>query len=223
MKKTMPVMRSGDWFDGPGKLEQLARELLWYPEMGVLEVGPRPSSFELAKLLHMKFFHLEMSTQQLELHRELAEKLGVSAQAALWEEKEKTLEEWPAVDALVLRNVCGISMDELKKLLRKLSCPGSLLLVWPVRLKPVSKAWEKTWTQPLWTPHELLCQLRDLGFESMHIECCPLVSEGQSSEVLLKEVAKEAEGVEEKDLLLTAYAIVSATLLDSENKTPVER
>jgi hypothetical protein len=206
-------MKQGNWFDGKNKLEQLARELLWFPGMSVLEVASSPSSFELAKLLHMKFFHLELSTKQLELSQELAAKLEVNTQCALWEEREKVFDKWPSMDALVLRNVCGISMEELKLLLHKLSCPGSLLLVWPVRLQNVSESWEKTWAQPLWTPNELLYQLRDLGFEAMGFECCPFVSEGQSSEALLQGLA---EGVTERDLLLTAYALVAATLLSSE-------
>jgi len=208
-------MKKGDWFDGPNKLEQLARELLWFPGMSVLEVGSSASSFELAKLLRMKFFHLEMSTTQLELSLELAAKQKLDTQAALWEEREKVFDEWPAVNALVLRNVCDISMDELKELLLKLSCPGSLLLVWPVRLQRVSASWEKTWNQPLWTPNELLCQLRELGFESMSVECCPFVPEGQGRETLLRELG---EGVTEKDLLLTAYALVAAILLDKEGR-----
>jgi hypothetical protein len=204
------IPRQGDWFDGPSKLEQLARELMWFPGMSVLEVGPSPSSFELAKLLRMKFFHLEMSAKQLELSQALASKQEVHSQLALWEERKKAFDVWPVVDALVLRNVCGISMDVLKQLLAKLSCPGSLLLAWPVRLQGVSEPWEKTWNQPLWMPNELLCQLRGLGFESMSFECCPFVPKGQSSEALLQGLE---EGVTEKDLLLTAYALVAATLL----------
>jgi hypothetical protein len=202
--------RQGDWFDGPSKLERLARELLWFPGMSVLEVGPSLSSFELAKLLRMKLFHLEMSAKQAELSRELASKREVHSQVALWEEREKAFGEWPLVDALVIRNVCGISMEVLKQLLSKLSCPGSLLLVWPVRLQGVSESWEKTWSQPLWTPNELLCQLRGLGLESMSFECCPFVSGGQNGEALLQGLE---EGVTERDLLLTAYALVAATLL----------
>jgi len=219
MKTTMP-RKKGDWFDGPNKLEQLARELLWFSGMSVLEVSPSPSSFELAKLLRMKFFHLEMSAEQMELGQALAAQQEVHSQVALWEEREKALDAWPSVDALVVRNVCGISMDMLQQLLRKLSCPGSLLLVWPVRLQSVSEAWEKTWNQLLCTPNELLFQLRGLGFESMKLECCPFVPKEQSSEALQKDLE---EGVTEKDLQLTAYALVAATLLNNENKIGFDR
>jgi len=209
------LMKQGAWFDGPSKLEHISRELLWFPGMSVLEVGTRPSSFELAKDLSMKFFHLEMSAKQVELSQAWASKQEVHAQVALWEEREEALAQWPVVDALVLRNVCGISMEELKQLLGKLSCPGNLLLVWPVRLQSVSEAWEKTWSQPLWTPNELLYHLHSLGLESTGFECCPFVPEGESSHALLKEVA---EGVTEKDLLLTAYGLVAATFHGSEDR-----
>jgi len=203
-------MRQGDWFDGPNKLEQLSRELLWFPGMNVLEVGATPSSFELAKCLSLKFFHLEMSAKQLELGREWALTQEVNAKAALWEEREMAFEAWPTMDALVLRNVCEVPMEALKQLLGKLSCPGSLLLAWPVRLKEVSASWAKMWSQPLWTPNELLYQLRGLGLESMRFECRPFVPEGQSSEALLQGL----EGATEKDVLLTAHALVVATFLN---------
>ena len=204
-------MKQGDWFDGPNKLEQLSRELLWFPGMSVLEVAPSPSSFELAKLLRMQFFHLEMSTKQLECSQQLAAQKEVNAQAALWEERKKALAEWPTLDALLIRNVCDISMDTLQELLGKLSCPGSLLLAWPVRLQSVSESWQKTWSQPLWTPNELLYRLRGLGIESMRFECRPFVPEGQNSEALLQGLE---EGVTAKDLLLTAHALVVATFLN---------
>ncbi|MCL2012753.1 MAG: hypothetical protein FWG75_08210 [Cystobacterineae bacterium] len=211
-------MKQGDWFDGPNKLEQLARELLWFPGMTVLELGPSLSSFELAKLLRMKLFHLEMSAEQMKRSQTLAAKLELNTQAALWEEREQALREWPPIDALVLRNVCGIPMEELKKLLSKLSCPGSLLLAWPVRLQKVSELWEKAWEGPLWTPNELLYELRGLGFESMYFECQPFVPQGQSSKALHQELGAQ-EGITERDLLLTAYALVAATLLAEEGET----
>ncbi|MCL2178121.1 MAG: hypothetical protein FWC28_04170 [Proteobacteria bacterium] len=206
-------MERGDWFDGPNKPGQLARELLWFPGMSILEVGAAPSSFGLAKLLGLKFFHLEMSAEQVEVGQGLAREMGVEAQGALWGEREGVLSQWPTMDALVFRNVCGISMDELKGLLGKLSCPGSLLLVWPIRLRRVSACWEEVWGRPLWTPNELVYQLRGLGFESMSLECQPFISRGQSSKEWLK---RQAPGIKEEDLLSTAYALVGATFLAKE-------
>ncbi|MCL2626159.1 MAG: hypothetical protein FWD46_05015 [Cystobacterineae bacterium] len=213
-------MKKGDWFDGPKKAEQLARELLWFPGMRVLEVGASPSSFELAKFLDMKLFHLEMSEEEAAFGRELALKLGVDAQAACWGEREKVLGEWPSMDALVLRNVCGISMDELKELLCKLSCPGSLLLVWPLCLQRVSASWERWWGRPSWTPNEWVYQLRGLGFESMALECQPFIRQGQSGKALLEGLGEEGEGITERDLEVTAYALVGATLLSREGGLP---
>jgi hypothetical protein len=199
------AMRQGAWFDGPGKLKQLARELLWFPGMSVLEVAPSASSFELAQLLQMKFFHLEVSAKQLESHRELASTLGLRAEGALWEEREEALARWPGADALLLRNVCS-SMDTLKQLMGKLSCPGSLLLVWPVRLQPISATWAGH-VPALWTPNELLFQLRGLGFECISLECSPFLPEEEGGEAFSKTPGASTE----KDALL-AHALVAATL-----------